>query len=111
MALAYTLTRGGHIRVTLLFTMTGDRVRYAADLFCLVLCGIISGLATWFVTMQLLESYDFGDRSSGILAIPIWIGQTPLAVGLAILTIAFADLFIQTLRHGKPLPELQTSTE
>jgi TRAP-type C4-dicarboxylate transport system permease small subunit len=111
MALAYTLTRGGHIRVTLLFTMTGDRVRDAADLFCLALCGIIGGLATWFVTRQLLESYEFGDRSSGILAIPIWIGQTPLAVGLAILTIAFADLFIQTLRHGKPLPELQTSTE
>ncbi|MGF1620664.1 MAG: TRAP transporter small permease [Rhodomicrobiaceae bacterium] len=109
MALAYTLTRGGHIRVTLLFSIAGDRFRYAADLFCLAMCGVISGTATWFMWSLVLESYEFGDKSSGILAIPIWIGQAPLFTGLAILTIAFTDLFVQTLRQGKSLPELQHS--
>jgi len=109
MALAYTLTRGGHIRVTLLFTIAGHRFRWFADLFGLALCGGISAAASWYMALLTMESYEFGDLSPGILAIPIWIGQVPLTVGLAILAIAFADLFIQTLSKGASLPELQQS--
>jgi len=108
MALAYALTRGGHIRVTLVLTLLGERFRYAADLFCLALCGAISGTATYFMISLILQSYRFGDKTPGILAMPIWIGQTPMAVGLAILTIAFADLFVRTLREGTPLPDSQS---
>lgn len=107
LALAYTLTRGGHIRVTLLLGNLGDGLRFAADLFCLAICCAISATAAYFMILLTLESYDFGDKSPGILAIPIWIGQTPLATGLAILTIAFADLFVTTLRSGSPMPDSQ----
>ena len=102
------MTRGGHIRVTLVLTVLGDRFRYAADLFCLALCGTISGAAAYYMLSLTMQSYKFGDKSPGIIALPIWVGQTPMTVGLAILTIAFADLFIRTLREGKPLPETQS---
>lgn len=107
LALAYALTRGGHIRVTLFLTLVGERVRFVADIFCLVLCGTISAAVTYYMASLTHESYTFDDRSPGILAIPIWVGQLPLTIGLAILTIAFADLLVQTLREGKPLPESQ----
>jgi len=106
-ALAYTLTRGGHIRVTLLFSIFGQRFRYIADLFSLAVCGAISGAGTYYMLQLTLQSYQFGDKSPGILAIPIWIGQVPLTIGLGILTIAFADLLVRTLRNRQPPPEIQ----
>ncbi len=107
LALAYALTRGGHIRVTLVLSLAGPRLRLIADLFSLALCGLISAAAVYFMANLTYESYRFGDKSPGILAIPIWIAQLPLTAGLAILTIAFADLFMRTLIGGKPLPETQ----
>lgn len=106
-ALAYTLTRGGHIRVTLLFAIFGERFRFIADLFSLSVCGVISGAGTYYMAQLTSQSYQFGDKSPGILAIPIWIGQVPLTLGLGILTIAFADLFVRTLQNRQPLPEIQ----
>ena len=107
LALAYALTRGGHIRVTLVLNAGGPRLRHAADLFSLAVCGAISGVAVWYMANLNYQSFRFGDKSPGILAIPIWIAQIPLTLGLAVLTIAFADLFMRTLRSGEPLPEIQ----
>jgi TRAP-type C4-dicarboxylate transport system permease small subunit len=107
LALAYTLTRGGHIRVTLALNAAGPRIRQAADLFSLAVCGVISGAAVYYMASLNYQSFRFGDKSPGILAIPIWIAQIPLTLGLAVLTIAFADLFMRTLTSGQPLPELQ----
>jgi TRAP-type C4-dicarboxylate transport system permease small subunit len=109
MALAYTLTRGGHIRVTLVLSLAGERFRHAADLFCLALCGAIGAGATYYMASLTEQSFRFGDKSPGILAIPIWVGQAPMTAGLAIMTIAFADLFVQALREGKTLPDLMPS--
>jgi TRAP-type C4-dicarboxylate transport system permease small subunit len=103
-ALAYTLTRGGHIRVTLFLGALGDRVRYVADLFCLLLCGALSAVATFYMAGLNYESFEFGDKSSGLIAVPLWIVQLPLTIGLAIMTIAFADLFAQVIRDGRALP-------
>jgi TRAP-type C4-dicarboxylate transport system permease small subunit len=109
MALAYALTRGGHIRVTLVLTFAPERVRFIADLFSLALCGLISAAAVYFMASLNYQSFRFGDKSPGILAIPIWIAQLPLTIGLAVLTIAFADLFVRTLHEGKPLPIFQAN--
>lgn len=107
LALAYALMRGGHIRVTLFLTMLGPKSRRALDVFCVLLCGLISAAATYYMLKLTLESYEFGDTSPGILPIPIWTAQLPMTIGLAILTIAFADLLIRLIKDGTPLPEAQ----
>jgi TRAP-type C4-dicarboxylate transport system permease small subunit len=109
LALAYALTRGGHIRVTLVLNAAGPRIRHAADLFSLAVCGAISAAAVWYMANLNYQSFRFGDKSPGILAIPIWIAQIPLTLGLAVLTIAFIDLFMRTLTSGEPLPEIRQS--
>ncbi|HHS82691.1 MAG TPA: TRAP transporter small permease [Devosia sp.] len=103
LALAYTLTRGGHIRVTLLLQMLGPRARLLADLVSLALGAALSGYATWYMFRLDFESWSFGDLSFGIIAIPIWIPQLAVSIGLLVLTIAFVDLFIQSLRAGRPV--------
>ena len=103
LALAWTLTRGGHIRVTLLLQSMGKRPRLVSELFSLALGAILSGFTTWYMIKLSLASWHFGDLSFGIIAIPIWIPQAALSLGLAILTIAFVDLFVQSLRAGTPV--------
>jgi TRAP-type C4-dicarboxylate transport system permease small subunit len=107
LALAYALTRGGHIRVTLILGILGERFRYAADLFSVLFCGLLSGATAYYMISLNMESFEFGDKSSGILSIPIWLVQLPLSIGLTILTIAFVDLFMQLIRTKQPLPESQ----
>lgn len=103
MALAYTLKRGGHIRVTLLIQTFGRIPRLAAELFSLTLGAVMSAFATYYTIKMNFESYSYGDLSFGIIAIPLWIPQLSVSIGLFILTIAFVDLIYITLRAGKPV--------
>jgi len=103
LALAYTLRKGGHIRVTLLIQTFGRIPRLISELFSLTLGGLMAAYATYYMVRLNLESWRFGDLSFGIIAIPIWIPQLAVSGGLAILTIAFADLLWATWRAGKPL--------
>ena len=103
LALAYTLTQGGHIRVTLLIRTFNPAFRMAAELFSLGIGAVLSGIATYYMIRLNIESYSYGDLSFGIIAIPIWIPQLAVSLGLVILTIAFVDLLWSTIRAGEPV--------
>ncbi|WP_162150928.1 TRAP transporter small permease [Ahrensia sp. 13_GOM-1096m] len=106
LALAYTLTRGGHIRVTLALNyMANGKSRFIAEVFSLGLCAACSLFMTYYVIHLVRESYAFGDKSSGMIAVPIWIPQTSVMVGMIILSIALIDLLIRTLINGAPILE------
>lgn len=110
LALAYTLTRGGHIRVTMILNTVPAAVRLAAELFCLLVCAAIAGVASFYMYRLVHESWEFGDMSSGIVAIPLYIPQSTVLAGLVILTIALVDLAVQTVAAGRPVIE-QMNTE
>ena len=110
LALAYTLMRGGHIRVTMVLKIVPSMFQLAAELFALALSAAVAGFASFYMYRLVHESYEFGDVSSGIVAIPLYIPQSSVLAGLVILTIALVDLTIQTLRLGRPVI-VQTSTE
>jgi TRAP-type C4-dicarboxylate transport system permease small subunit len=103
LALAYTLTRGGHIRVTLLIQVFNPKLRLASELFSLIFAALITGFATYYMIRLNIESYGYGDLSFGIIAIPLWLPQLAVSLGLGILSIAFIDLTWQTLRAGAPV--------
>ncbi|WP_193141301.1 TRAP transporter small permease [Meridianimarinicoccus sp. MJW13] len=101
LALAYSLREGGHIRVTLLVGRLPDRARRAVETLVVVIALGMSAFATWYVILLVYESIEFGDRSSGMVSVPLWLPQLPVALGLAILTIALADELFGLLR-GRP---------
>ena len=103
LALAYTLTRGSHIRVNLLLQTLRPGPRLLAELFSLGLGAVLSGYAAWFMIRLNIDSWRFGDLSYGIIAIPIWVPQLAVSAGLVVLTVAFTDLFVQTLRARAPV--------
>lgn len=96
LALAYTLTQGGHIRVNLVLTRLPIRGKWIAEMLSLCACAVVSAYATFYMGKHCLESYEFGDLSPGIVAIPIWIPQSSVLVGMIILTVALVDCLQRT---------------
>ncbi|MCY0096047.1 TRAP transporter small permease [Hoeflea ulvae] len=100
LALAYTLVRGGHIRVTMVLNIVPTGLRLVGEVVSLLIGTVVSGVATYYMYRLTLESYEFGDMSSGIVAIPLFVPQSTVLAGLLILTIALIDLTVQTIRTG-----------
>jgi len=103
MALAYTLRAGGHIRVNLLVGALPKGARWGLELVTLALGAGMAGYATYYTASLLGESYRYGDMSTGIIAIPIWIPQLSMVAGLGLLTVAFVDTLIEALLARAPV--------
>ncbi len=101
LALAYTLRAGGHIRVTLVLNRLSARAHRGFEIVIVAIAMAMSAFASWYIIMLVYESYEYGDRSSGMVSVPIWLPQLPVAFGLIILTIALLDEFVGLLR-GRP---------
>lgn len=100
LALGPAIRSGAHIRVTLI----QERLPKALQRPVLVLIGLCGTLVGMLITYSLAslayESWDFGDKSSGLVAVPLWIPQTMLTIGALGFLIACADTFIEVLRFG-----------
>ena len=98
LALAHTLKRGEHIRVTLLLSALQGRARRALEIWALAAACALAALFAYYSVRLVWQSRMFNDISTGNDATPLWIPQVAMAVGSVILAIAFADEFVLELR-------------
>ena len=98
LALAHTLKRGEHIRVTLLLTALKGRARKALELWALLAACALSTLAALYSCRLAWQSRAFNDISTGNDATPLWIPQLSMAIGSLILLVAFIDELVLELR-------------
>ena len=110
LALAHTLKRGEHIRVTLILDHAGRRGRQALELWSHVAGLLCAVLLAWFATRLAWQSFQFHDISQGTDATPLWIPQTGMALGSVIFAIAIADELVAVLR-GEKLRHRATDSE
>ena len=103
LSLAYTLTRGGHIRVTILVDRLPIPLRRVFERVALAVAGMTSAFATWYIAALVHESYRFGDQSPGIVSISLWLPQSVVLLGMAILTIALFDHLTRPAPHNTAL--------
>jgi len=101
-ALAYALREGAHIRVTLVIQHTTGKLRQTIEFLCVLLALSVAVYFCWYTVLLTYESYTYNDLSSGIIAVPIWIPQSSMVLGLAVLSIALLDDLITILRGGHP---------
>ncbi len=91
LALAHTLKRGEHIRVTLLLSALKGRARHRLELWALLAATLLAALAAWYSARLAWQSHAFNDISTGNDATPLWIPQLSMAIGSLILLVAFVD--------------------
>jgi len=98
LALAHTLKKGEHIRVTLLLAALKGTPRRALEIWALAAATLLALLSAWYSCRLSWQSYTFHDVSTGNDATPLWIPQLGMAAGSVILAIAFVDELVLELR-------------
>ena len=104
LALAHTLKRGEHIRVTLLLSALRGSARRAMEIWALFAATLLAALAAYYSARLVWQSRAFNDISTGNDATPLWIPQLSMALGSAILLIAFVDELVLELRNRRSAP-------
>ena len=102
LALAHTLKRGEHIRVTLLLERFHGRLRRPLEIWCHLAGTFFCAVLALYSARLVWQSYTFNDVSQGNDATPLWIPQIAMAVGAVVLLVAMADDLVLTLRGKVP---------
>lgn len=98
LALAHTLKRNEHIRVTLFLGRLKGRARHALEMWALSAAVLLAGLFAFYSVRLAFVSRTINDISTGNDATPLWIPQLAMAIGTVVLLIAFIDEWVLELR-------------
>ncbi|CAD5372495.1 TRAP-type C4-dicarboxylate transport system permease small subunit [Rubrivivax sp. A210] len=109
LALAHTLKRGEHIRVTLLLSALPAGLRRGFELWSLTAASLLAGISAWYSCRLVWQSRLFNDISTGNDATPLWIPQLSMAVGTVILAIAFVDELVLEWRGLRAAPAAEAA--
>ena len=99
MGLAYTLNTGGHIRVNLLADRLPQSGQRWLERLCLLMASGIVGFFAWYCASMTYDSYQFNEMGQGIIAVPLWMPQLWMALGVACLWLALVDNLITHLMN------------
>ncbi|HJQ56324.1 MAG TPA: TRAP transporter small permease [Vineibacter sp.] len=102
LGLAYTFKHGDLIRVTLLIERFTGSPRRWLELVALGIGGLFLGLFAWYCVRMVYDSWRFNEFAQGVIAIPIWIPQSGLTLGVVVLFVAFCDEFVRVLAGHTP---------
>lgn len=98
LALAHTLKRNEHIRVTLLIGRLKGCAGRALRMWALTAAVLLAALFAYYSVRLAWQSHVINDVSTGNDATPLWIPQLTMALGTVVLFIAFIDEWVLELR-------------
>ena len=98
LALAHTLKKGEHIRVTLIIGRLTGGTRRVLEMWSLSVAVLLSGLFAFYACRLVWQSHAFNDMSTSNDATPLWIPQLAMAVGTVLLFVALVDEWVLELR-------------
>lgn len=96
LALAYTFKHGSHIRVMLIRGFLPTKVSEFLEKTVLFVAAMTTCFMTYYMANQVHEAYEFGDTSPGIVAIPLFIPQFFVFLGLLVFAISLLDALISS---------------
>ncbi len=97
LALAHTLKRNEHIRVTLLLSKLPARGKHLIEMWALTIAVFLAGLFAFYSVRLAAVSRSINDISTSNDGTPLWIPQIAMALGTVILLIAFVDEWVLEL--------------
>jgi TRAP-type C4-dicarboxylate transport system permease small subunit len=109
LALAHTFRSAELIRMGLLIDRISGPARHVIEICCTLIGTVAVSYFAWYAVDMTWTSWMFNDVSQGVIAVPLWIPQIGMSLGLVILAISFVDellhiLFGGTPRYEKPMP-------
>jgi TRAP-type C4-dicarboxylate transport system permease small subunit len=101
LALAHTLKRGEHIRVTLILEHVGARLKRGMEIWALVAATLLAALLAGYSAHLVWQSWQFNDVSTANDATPLWLPQLTMAAGTLVLLVAFVDELVLEWRGDR----------
>src|SRR6476661_4703458 len=105
LALAHTLKRNEHIRVTLILGRLQGRQRHGLEMWALSAGVLLAGLFAFYAVRLAWVSHSINDISTSNDATPLWVPQVTMAVGTLVLLVAFVDEWVLELRGRRQAVE------
>lgn len=100
LAFANALNRGAHIRVSIVLNAVPAGVRRAIEIWCFGIGTAVMWYFVYYAQRFTYWSWKFNDISQGQDKTPLWIPQSAMLIGAAILAIALTDNLIHLIFRG-----------
>lgn len=100
LAFANALNRGAHIRVSILLNAVAPGPKRLLEIWCFALAAAIAWYFTYYAYWFVYWSWKFKEVSQGQDAILMWIPQSVMVAGGALLAIALTDNLMHVLFKG-----------
>jgi TRAP-type C4-dicarboxylate transport system permease small subunit len=97
LALAYTFSERGHIRVELVLSRLEKPERWIAEIWCLAVAALVTLFLAWYMVRLVYFSWKFEERSEGADAILLWQPQSLVMAGAVVLAIAVLHNLVKCL--------------
>ena len=94
LGLPYALHCGAHIRVEVALRFLPKSWHHAVELLASTIGVVLSGYLAWYCTLFVFESWRFNEVSQGLVPVPLWLPQLPMAIGSVLLAVAFAERLV-----------------
>jgi TRAP-type C4-dicarboxylate transport system permease small subunit len=108
LALAHTLKRGEHIRVTVVSRLLHGHANKLLELIAIGVGALLAIVLAWFSVRLVWLSYTLHDISTGNDATPLWLPEIGMALGTVIFAIAVIDELQLELRGRRVAPKPDT---
>jgi TRAP-type C4-dicarboxylate transport system permease small subunit len=99
--LPYALHCGSHIRVSAVARFVPESLHHAMEVLASVIGVLLAAYLAWYCTAFVIESFRFHEVSQGLVPVPMWIPQVPMALGSLLLAVAFGERLVRVLRHER----------
>lgn len=103
LGLAWSFRSGSHIRVTLFVRALRGPLHRAGLVVALAIGAAITGILAWHTVGMVFQNFQRGEVTSGLTAIPLWLPQSGMAIGLVLFAGAMIEDLVRTLGGGAPV--------
>jgi len=100
LAFANALNRGAHIRVSIVLNAVPGKIRRWLEIWCFGIGTAVMWYFVYYAYRFTYWSWKFNDVSQGQDRTPLWIPQSVMLFGAAVLAIALTDHLIHVIFRG-----------
>jgi TRAP-type C4-dicarboxylate transport system permease small subunit len=102
LGLGPTYRRGEHIRVGILLERLHGGPRRGLEIVAGLVSVVCVAWGTWWIGRLTYDSWRFGEVTTGLVPLQVWVPQAALLFGLVVLLIAMVEDLMALLRGQKP---------
>ena len=105
LACAWLVGKRKHIRITVVTGLLGPRIQLWLGRISLLFVAMVSATCAWYSGKLMQFSVSIQQRTDSTLALPMWLLQAPLVIGLILSALQAVAVIIDSFDHPESLTD------